>query len=404
MRQRSSLGRTTNHMVWANSRRQHYRRYAEKSPKLERERCISIFITFNQRRRKENQPEITPEDGVASYAHDMTQGPACAIAAGPATAYRNYFVKMGKERGQVRDRQIDNLSALANELKNKEKRYWAMINGYVNSAPKALQRLNEAIESYDDVDKLRSLVKIGLQYGAEVTFRNRTYNNTVDVIEENEEEGEHAEGEAAAPKNGRNTVSQAFCSALSIRLATFSPSLKTKCYSFTVSKVHWQKGYARQLIGSSLGSSSRLLLSSQESDEGTGDDSDEDPDDDKEDDEDNEDDDNDDDGDGDSVLSGGKECGSSIQAAQEERGGEEETPAPGKTNRERDEEDGDDNDDNDDDNDEDGDDNDDNDDDNDDDEDGQHKPEMKIREKAMGNPEKIATSASGSSRSAKICW
>eukprot|EP00466_Bigelowiella_natans_P005793 jgi/Bigna1/147442/aug1.159_g22150 len=161
-------------------------------------------------------PSVTPEDGVASYAHDMTQGPACAIAAGPATAYHNYFVKMGKERGQVRDRQIDNLSALANELKNKEKRYWAMINGYVNSAPKALQRLNEAIESYDDVDKLRSLVKIGLQYGAEVTFRNRTYNNTVEVIEENEEEGEHAEGEAAAPKNGRNTVSQAFCSALSI--------------------------------------------------------------------------------------------------------------------------------------------------------------------------------------------
>ena len=33
-------------------------------------------------------PEITPEDGVTRYAHDRTQGPACAIAAGAATVYR----------------------------------------------------------------------------------------------------------------------------------------------------------------------------------------------------------------------------------------------------------------------------------------------------------------------------
>jgi hypothetical protein len=36
-------------------------------------------------------PEITPEHGVTRYQHDRTQGPACAIAAGAATIYRNYF-------------------------------------------------------------------------------------------------------------------------------------------------------------------------------------------------------------------------------------------------------------------------------------------------------------------------
>jgi hypothetical protein len=36
-------------------------------------------------------PKVTPEDGVTIYQYDHTQGPACAIAAGAATIYRNYF-------------------------------------------------------------------------------------------------------------------------------------------------------------------------------------------------------------------------------------------------------------------------------------------------------------------------
>ena len=40
-------------------------------------------------------PEVTPEDGVTIYQDDRTQGPACAIAAGAATIYRNYFAPVG---------------------------------------------------------------------------------------------------------------------------------------------------------------------------------------------------------------------------------------------------------------------------------------------------------------------
>tara|TARA_B100000315_G_C14314826_1_gene468061 strand:+ start:292 stop:723 length:432 start_codon:yes stop_codon:yes gene_type:complete len=34
-------------------------------------------------------PNVTPEHGVGNYEHDRTQGPACAIAAGAGTIYRN---------------------------------------------------------------------------------------------------------------------------------------------------------------------------------------------------------------------------------------------------------------------------------------------------------------------------
>jgi hypothetical protein len=36
-------------------------------------------------------PNITPEAGVGIYENDHTQGPACAIATGAGTIFRNYF-------------------------------------------------------------------------------------------------------------------------------------------------------------------------------------------------------------------------------------------------------------------------------------------------------------------------
>ncbi|MEP1519048.1 hypothetical protein [Ascidiaceihabitans sp.] len=37
-------------------------------------------------------PRGSPEQGVGTYEHDQTQGPACAIACGAGTVFRNYFV------------------------------------------------------------------------------------------------------------------------------------------------------------------------------------------------------------------------------------------------------------------------------------------------------------------------
>ncbi len=52
-------------------------------------------------------PGVSPEAGVTRYVYDRTQGPACAIAAGVATVYRNYFAIFDGKEGQDADRQID---------------------------------------------------------------------------------------------------------------------------------------------------------------------------------------------------------------------------------------------------------------------------------------------------------
>jgi len=46
-------------------------------------------------------PHVTPEDGVTRYKDDPTQGPACAIVAGAATMYRNYFPRKAKADAQM---------------------------------------------------------------------------------------------------------------------------------------------------------------------------------------------------------------------------------------------------------------------------------------------------------------
>ena len=57
-------------------------------------------------------PTVTPELGVTRYKDDPTQGPACAIAAGAATIYRNYFAPVDGSHGQTTKRQLDGLADL----------------------------------------------------------------------------------------------------------------------------------------------------------------------------------------------------------------------------------------------------------------------------------------------------
>ena len=79
-------------------------------------------------------PGVTPEAGVSGYANDNTQGLACAIAAGAATIYRNYFAPVVGQIGQRQDRQNDGLAALATELTRRlgepKPALWSMQNGY----------------------------------------------------------------------------------------------------------------------------------------------------------------------------------------------------------------------------------------------------------------------------------
>src|SRR3984893_16863275 len=61
-------------------------------------------------------PTVTPEQGVTRYQYDGTQGPACAIAAGAATIYRNYFALVDGRAGQTAGRQLDGLADLGKAL------------------------------------------------------------------------------------------------------------------------------------------------------------------------------------------------------------------------------------------------------------------------------------------------
>jgi hypothetical protein len=79
-------------------------------------------------------PAVTPEQGVTRYQTDHTQGPACAIAAGAATIYRNYFAPVNGSHGQNTERQLDGLAdlgrTLASALNQPINALWEMKNGY----------------------------------------------------------------------------------------------------------------------------------------------------------------------------------------------------------------------------------------------------------------------------------
>jgi hypothetical protein len=136
---------------------------------------------------------VTPEVGVTGYELDHTQGPACAVAAGAATIYRNYFAQVGDQIGQTADRQIDNLAgvgaALSELIGLPVERLWTMSNGYALCTAEGIRAIAALLDcaSEEMRDELRGRLAIGLHRNVEVTDLD------------------------ADP---RRRVSQAFCSAL----------------------------------------------------------------------------------------------------------------------------------------------------------------------------------------------
>lgn len=117
-------------------------------------------------------PGAVPEDGVGIYQYDPTQGPACAIAAGAGTIFRNYFAEVNGEIGQTATNQIDCLADLGIALDNSNNQLWRMQNGYAfatcDGLKKITGRLKTATES--ELDQLRQLLRIGVQSNTEVTI------------------------------------------------------------------------------------------------------------------------------------------------------------------------------------------------------------------------------------------
>jgi hypothetical protein len=143
-------------------------------------------------------PDATPEQGIDRYASDPTQGPACAVAAGAGTIYRNYFVPLNGQIGQSAARQIDCLRDIGDALGNTDNRLWTMRNGYALASEQGLIEIAERLRQADDEElhRLRALLRIGVQWDTEVTI---------------------------APS--RHPVTQAYCSALPIGYSEHGPAL-----------------------------------------------------------------------------------------------------------------------------------------------------------------------------------
>jgi len=117
-------------------------------------------------------PNVTPERGVGIYEHDRTQGPACAIACGAGTIYRNYFADVDGQIGQTSHRQIDCSADLERVLGNTDQRLWRMQNGYIFPSDDGLAKITQTIQSADEPqrDTMLGHLRIGLQLDAEVTL------------------------------------------------------------------------------------------------------------------------------------------------------------------------------------------------------------------------------------------
>jgi hypothetical protein len=183
-------------------------------------------------------PTVTPEHGVTRYQDDRTQGPACAIAAGAATIYRNYFVPVGGSDGQTATRQVDGLAdlgeALAESLNQPVQALWEMKNGYALCARAGLDAIAEHLGALqpDQVDILRGKLCIGIHRDVEVT----------------DASGEH-----------RPLVSQAFCSALPVAY-TRVPSSHWEAFASLVLQAAYEGTMSAALLNAQRGTSNVVLL------------------------------------------------------------------------------------------------------------------------------------------------
>jgi hypothetical protein len=143
-------------------------------------------------------PDITPEQGIGRYEGDPTQGPACAIAAGAGTIYRNYFAPVNGRVGQSADNQIECLADVGAALGNSGGRLWEMKNGYALATERGLVEISERLRgaSQAELDALRGLLRIGIQWNAQVTL-----------------------------DGCRHLVSQAYCSALPVGYSSHPASM-----------------------------------------------------------------------------------------------------------------------------------------------------------------------------------
>lgn len=128
-------------------------------------------------------PEVTPEHGITGYAQDPTQGPACAIACGAGTIYRQYFAELDGHVGQTKDHQIDGLREIGESLGNDAGRLWRMKNGYALPSREGLLEVDSQLTAMAEeaLDGLRSKLRVGVQWETQVTLESNLLHSVTQV-------------------------------------------------------------------------------------------------------------------------------------------------------------------------------------------------------------------------------
>lgn len=184
-------------------------------------------------------PDVAPEDGVTRYAYDRTQGPACAIAAGAATIFRNYFAPVDGELGQTATRQLDGLAdvgaILSQALARPVDALWSMRNGYALCTRDGLAAVSRHLSALGDneLDVLRARLKIGLHWDVQAT--------------------EHDGGPDI------RLVSQAFCSALPVAYGS-APRQQWAAFAKLVLEAAYEATLWAALLNAQRGASNIVLL------------------------------------------------------------------------------------------------------------------------------------------------
>ncbi len=120
----------------------------------------------------------SPTMGVTCYAHDWTQGPACALACAAGTVVRNYFGENSPTH------QIDCLATLADAIGGgyAARTPWIVSAGYVKgcnpdgpASKAALDEANSAnfLTGSSRCSALRDLVRVGIQADTGIIFTSR---------------------------------------------------------------------------------------------------------------------------------------------------------------------------------------------------------------------------------------
>ena len=177
-------------------------------------------------------PSVTPERGVGIYEHDRTQGPACAIAAGAGTIYRNYFASVNGQTGQSANNQIDCLADIGTALGNTESRLWEMKNGYALASQSGLVEISQRLQasSESELDRLRQLLRIGIQWNTQVTLN-----------------------------DSRHTVSQAYCSALPVAYSQHASHL-WEAFARLILEAAYEATFCTAILNAMIHGNNRLFL------------------------------------------------------------------------------------------------------------------------------------------------